>query len=148
MGRKALFGYALHLSIASSLVLKPPQSLPESTSNLPSDPDTSSNSSMTQTVPITSKSSPFSIPNAKSSLSFANITTLANNATLTEMAVSCGDPFPRPGLASFASCKDAWEYIPSDVFIRTFGDRASGFWSVTLPQRFMSGERAPSQTSF
>ena len=143
MGRKGLLGCALHLfSIASSLVLKPPQSLPETTANTPITLDASVNLSAIQIVPIPSENTQLAL---LSSLSLANTTTAAENATLTEMAVECnGAPFTRPGPASYASCQDTFQYTRSGASVITFGDRTSGDYQVNLPIRFMSGKRAPS----
>lgn len=143
MGRKGLLGCALHLfSIALSLVLKPPQSLPEATANTPIALDASYNSSAIQIAPIPSENTQ---SDQTSSVSLANITASADNATLTQMVVNCnGAPFTRPGPASYSSCQDAFEYTRSGVNVMTFGDRASGDWNVALPVRFMSGKRAPS----
>ena len=143
MGARCLLGYALHLSIVWSLVLSPPQGLPELTTSPPTALDASSNSTI-QIVPIPSERLPDSISNLTSPLSYANSTTPTDNATLTEMSITCnGDPFPTPGPASQASCLDAWAYIPSGDDIETFGDRSSGEWDDPLPYRAMSGKRAP-----
>ena len=145
MGHRGLLGCALHLSIASSLVLNSPQSLPEITTNSPIALDASSNTSAIQLVPIPSINSSLSrISDPASSLSLANITA-ADNATLTQMVVSCnGAPFTRPGPASYASCQDAFGYTHSGGNMMTFGDRTSGDWGVNLPIRVMSGKLASS----
>lgn len=142
MGRKGLLGCALHLfSIASSLILKPPQSLPETTANIPIALDASMNSSAIQIAPIPSENTQSDLT---SSLSLANITASADNATLSQMAVDCnGAPFTRPGPASYSSCQDAFDYTRNGANMMTFGDRGSGDWNFALPLRFMSGKRAP-----
>ncbi len=145
MGRKSLLGCAFQLSIASSLVLHPPRSLPEISTNAPTAIDASSNTSAILIAPVRSEIFVPSILDPTSSLSLANVTTPADNATLTAMAVDCdGAPFARPGPASYASCQNALRRTPGSGIIRTIGDRASGDWYMNLPQRFMSGERAPS----
>lgn len=145
MGRKGLLVCAVHLSFASSFVLNPPQSLPEISTTSPIAVDTSSNTSAIHIAPIPSTNSDPGKSDPTSSLSLANITALADNATLTNVAVSCnGVPFPTPGPASYASCQDAFDLIRSGSNVITYGDRASGNFDADLPIRFMSGERTPS----
>ena len=130
MGRKSLLGCALYLSFASSLVLHLAQSLPEISV------------SPCMIAPIRSGNFQSSIPDPTSSLSLSNITAPVNNTTLTEWSVSCnGATFSRPSPASYASCQDAFSFIPAGGIIQTFGDRASGDEHIPLPQTYMSGKR-------
>lgn len=145
MGRKSLLGCALHLSIASSLVLHPLRSLPEIGVDSPTTLDASSNTSAIITAPIRSGIFLPSISDPTSSLSLSNNTAPAGNPTLRAMSVDCdGASFPRPGPASYASCQNAFGHTPAGMQVQTIGDRAAGDWYMTLPQRFMSGKRAPS----
>lgn len=137
MGRKDMLGCGFNFfSIASSLVLKPPQSLPETTVDTPIALDANFSSSAIQIAAIPSQNTQSDL---ESSPTLTNITALAENATLTQMAVDCnGAPFTG---SSYSSCQSAFDYIRSGVGVITFGDRASGDWTAALPLLFMSGKR-------
>ena len=132
MGLKVLLGWALHLWIASSLVLNPPQSF-----------DASSNTSAIQLARILSKNSQSSISSSTSSLSLTNTTALAGNASLPGIIMACnGASFTTPGPASYASCWNAFRKTAGGGYrtVMTFGDRAVGNWENPLPIRFMDGK--------
>lgn len=148
MRHKGLLGCALHLSIASSLVLTPPQSLPEITTSSPIALDASSNTSVIQLAPIPSMNHGHRISNPASSLSLANITAPADHAALTQVEVSCnGAPFTI-ALVIYSSCRNAFRYTHSGGNVMTFGDRTSGDWDLNLPVRVMSGKLASSPLMF
>lgn len=143
MGLKALLGCALHLWIASSLVLKTPQKFPGITTNHPTALDASSKTPAYQLTSIPLRNSQPRISDSTSLLSPANTTSLAVNTTLRDMAVSCNEAhLTRPQPASLASCQNAWEHLKPGGNDLTFGDRAAGEWNVALPLRTMSGKRA------
>ena len=140
----SLLGCALHVWIAFSLVLNPPQNIPGIATNPSTALDAPSNTSAIQIASIPSENFPPSISNPTSSLSLANTTSLTGNATLTDTRLSCnGAPFTRPGPASFASCQNALRNLHGGGDVLTFGDRAAGDWDVALPVRVMGGKLEP-----